>query len=200
MADMADLSTAVAALADPSTTAADLSVIAQTHPSLRTTVALHPNAYPGLLDWLDGTGDPAVSAAVATRRAASASMSAPPPPTYSLVSVTEVGQPSQQVPASVIEPDDVPKRNKLLFVASILVIIPGALATADGVIGIFSNHLYYWYFSLSLTIYGLYAIFTGILGLRHAANRDKAGLLVKLGIGLLVLLVLLVITSYVFRS
>ena len=68
MTGMTDLNAAVGALADPSTTAADLSVIAQTHPSLRTTVALHPNAYPGLLDWLDNLGDPTVSAAVATRR------------------------------------------------------------------------------------------------------------------------------------
>jgi len=72
MSDMTDLATAASAINDPETSAADLAVIAEVHPSLRTSVALHPAAYPGLLDWLDALGDPTLSAAVASRRASDA--------------------------------------------------------------------------------------------------------------------------------
>ncbi|WP_115728083.1 variant leucine-rich repeat-containing protein [Actinomyces culturomici] len=57
-------------VADPTTSAGDLRLIAYYRPELRARVAAHPNAYPGLLDWLDVLGDPEVSAAVAARRAA----------------------------------------------------------------------------------------------------------------------------------
>jgi len=69
MSDMTDLATAASAIIDPATSAADLAIIAEVHPSLRTAIALHPAAYPGLLDWLDALGDPVLSAAVASRRA-----------------------------------------------------------------------------------------------------------------------------------
>ena len=195
MADMTDLSTAVSALADPSTSGADLSVIAQNHSTLRTTVALHPNAYPGLLDWLDSLGDPAVSAVVATRRPQySPPVSAPPPPPYFPVPSSGADQPYQQATVPTITQNDVAKRNTLLFVASILVIIPGALLLADGVISVFS---YPGMFSICAIVYGAYAVYVGILGIRNAANRDRAGLLVKLGFGLIVLFVLVVVTLFV---
>jgi len=68
MSDLSDISIAARAVADPSTPPADLGAIAQMHPALRPQVALHPNTYPMLLDWLGAVGDPAVSAAVASRR------------------------------------------------------------------------------------------------------------------------------------
>jgi len=97
MSDMTDLATAANAIANPATSAADLAVIAEAHPSLRTAVALHPNAYPGLLDWLDALGDPTLSRAVAARKSADAKKTeAPsaPPPTF----VPSAPQPAPSAP------------------------------------------------------------------------------------------------------
>jgi len=63
-----DHAAAVQALRSPGTPAAVLPEIAQ-YPDLRLGVATHPQAYPGLLDWLAAQGDPAVVQAVAQRRA-----------------------------------------------------------------------------------------------------------------------------------
>ncbi len=79
MADYTRLVTAQQALADPATSAADLALIAQHQPTLRTAVAQHPAAYPALLDWLAALGDPAVAAAVANRRLHDAGPTAAPP-------------------------------------------------------------------------------------------------------------------------
>lgn len=68
MSELTDPAAAAAAVADPRTTAEELSLIAQHHPGLRAQVAMHPAAYPGLLDWLAGLGDPMVAAVVAVRR------------------------------------------------------------------------------------------------------------------------------------
>jgi len=81
MSDLHDLATAANEIANPVTSAADLAVIAQMHPSLRTAVAFHPNVYPGLLDWLDGLGDPNLSRAVAARRQSDAQSIPTPVPT-----------------------------------------------------------------------------------------------------------------------
>jgi len=80
MDNLTDFATAAAAAQNPQTAAADLAVIAQNHPTLRAAVAGHPNVYPALLDWLNQTGDPAVQAAVAARRANPAQTSAPSVP------------------------------------------------------------------------------------------------------------------------
>jgi len=64
-----DPAIAQAALTNPATTAADLALIAQYQPALRTQVASHPAAYDDLLTWLAASGDPAVAAAVQARRA-----------------------------------------------------------------------------------------------------------------------------------
>lgn len=85
MRDLYDFATAEKAVADPATPAADLTVIAQAHASLRTQVVFHPNVDPDLLDWLDDLSDPNLSWAVAARRAAdaqptpNAAASVPPP-------------------------------------------------------------------------------------------------------------------------
>ena len=56
-------------VADPATSAGQLRLIAYYSPELRAEVAAHPNAYPGLLDWLVERGGPEVAAIVAARRA-----------------------------------------------------------------------------------------------------------------------------------
>ncbi|MDR0284154.1 MAG: hypothetical protein LBI33_04590 [Propionibacteriaceae bacterium] len=67
MIDLTNPQAATAAVTDPQTSATDLATIAQYHSSLRPLVAAHPQAYPGLLEWLQGQGDDATKAAVATR-------------------------------------------------------------------------------------------------------------------------------------
>ena len=73
-----NLGAAAAAVTDPATPAADLAQIATDFPVLRPQVAAHPNAYPGLLDWLIAQGDPTVAAVVAARRP----VAAPQPPAH----------------------------------------------------------------------------------------------------------------------
>jgi len=63
MADYSDLVMATRAVADPSTSPADLAAIAQMQPGLRAQVAAHPNVYPALLQWLGATRLPPASAA-----------------------------------------------------------------------------------------------------------------------------------------
>lgn len=58
----------VAQALDPSTPLADLALIVQEAPHLRPHVAANPSTYPALLDWLGALGDPAVDAALRSRR------------------------------------------------------------------------------------------------------------------------------------
>jgi len=60
---------ALTAVTDPNTPGAVLQAIAAQHPELWPQIAAHPQAYPGLLDWLDGDGDASVKGIVAARRA-----------------------------------------------------------------------------------------------------------------------------------
>jgi len=76
MSDLTDPAAAAAAAADPGTSAIDLSTIAQHFPELRAQVAMHPAAYPGLLDWLAQLGDPMLASVVAVRRDADAKAAA----------------------------------------------------------------------------------------------------------------------------
>ena len=79
MTDFSDWGTAARAVTDPSTSAADLAAIAQAQPGLRAQVAAHPNAYPGLLQWLVAQGDPAVQAVAASRLQPQTPIAAPMP-------------------------------------------------------------------------------------------------------------------------
>jgi hypothetical protein len=54
--------------ADP----AQLAEVARDYPELRPHVAVHPNSYAGLLEWLESLNDPAVNAALAQRRGSAA--------------------------------------------------------------------------------------------------------------------------------
>lgn len=57
-------------VADPTTSAEQLRLIAYFAPDLRAQVIRHPKAYPGLLDWLEEIGDPEIVALVGERRRA----------------------------------------------------------------------------------------------------------------------------------
>ena len=92
MNDLSTINAAVSALADPTTSPQTLGAIAQMYPALRTQVASHPNVYPGLLDWLSGLGDPAVSAAVASRRSTTANAVLPPQMPVTAVSQAQLPQ------------------------------------------------------------------------------------------------------------
>ena len=117
MADWSDVLAATRAVVDPSTSAEDLAAIAQVQKGLWVQIASHPNAYPGLLDWLSTQGDESVRAAVASRQQQTqSSVPVPPPP------------PTTEPPAT----NPVPKRLKkswliggagVLVVAVALVII-----------------------------------------------------------------------------
>jgi len=72
MPDFADLGIASTALADPTTSADDLSAIAAAQPSLGAQVVVHPNVYPDLLVWLGQYGDARARAAVARASLAAA--------------------------------------------------------------------------------------------------------------------------------
>lgn len=72
---------AILAVADPNTSADDLRLIAAARPDLHTAIAGHPNAYAGLLDWMEALGNPEVVAAVAQRRAFDAGAVPPSAPT-----------------------------------------------------------------------------------------------------------------------
>lgn len=68
--DPPPISEAQAIVNDPQATPEQLSLIAQHHPSLDSLVAVHPRAYPELLNWLEQYGSDAAKQAVADRRAA----------------------------------------------------------------------------------------------------------------------------------
>ncbi|HWV27329.1 MAG TPA: hypothetical protein VNZ66_08910 [Aeromicrobium sp.] len=53
---------------DPATEPARLADLAHHHPHTRPAIARHPQAYPGLLEWLGSLGDPEVDAALQERR------------------------------------------------------------------------------------------------------------------------------------
>ncbi|KAA1380244.1 variant leucine-rich repeat-containing protein [Aeromicrobium fastidiosum] len=67
---------------DPSTTAARLAELAQLDRGLWTSIAVHPAAYPALLEWLGQQGDPTVDAVLELRSGSPATAAAPagPPP------------------------------------------------------------------------------------------------------------------------
>ena len=64
----ADVPESIRLAADPATPAATLAELAASAPAARPYVARHPNAYPGLLEWLGKLGDPAVDQALRERR------------------------------------------------------------------------------------------------------------------------------------
>jgi len=59
----------VTAAQDPSTSPAELARLAAEAPHTRALIARHPQAYPGLLDWLGNLNDPEVNEALRQRNA-----------------------------------------------------------------------------------------------------------------------------------
>ncbi|MCA5894891.1 hypothetical protein LEP48_16260 [Isoptericola sp. NEAU-Y5] len=68
VADVSGSPWSAAQAMDPGTSLADLARIVQEAPHLRAYVASNPSTYPALLDWLGALGDPAVDAALRSRR------------------------------------------------------------------------------------------------------------------------------------
>jgi hypothetical protein len=73
---MSDESYTAAQAADPATPPQVLADIAAVRPDLRPAVAANPSAYPSLLEWLGGLGEPAVDSALRNRAAAPAAQTA----------------------------------------------------------------------------------------------------------------------------
>lgn len=67
---------------DPTTSATRLAELAQLDRDLWPAIAVHPTAYPALLDWLGQQGDPTVNAVLALRAGSSVATptTTPPPP------------------------------------------------------------------------------------------------------------------------
>jgi len=92
MTDYSDLMIATRAVVDPATSAADLMQIAQMQPMLRQQVAVHPNVYPALVDWLAQFGGAKSSTSTDDVRVASTAAV----PTRSAPPVTPVAPPVAQ--------------------------------------------------------------------------------------------------------
>lgn len=67
------------AAASPLTPAVELARIATYRPDLHALLATNPSTYPGLVDWLRHSEDPAVQAALAARFAPPGTPAPPPP-------------------------------------------------------------------------------------------------------------------------
>ncbi len=87
---------------------AQLADLAYRYPQLRVQIAANPAAYPGLLDWLEAQGDPAVSAAIKARVPAPPAPPAPVPPPAPPVSeppaAAEPSAASAQTPVAPVPP------------------------------------------------------------------------------------------------
>jgi hypothetical protein len=120
-----DLLAATRAVTDPATGGAELAAIAQTQPGLRLQVAVHPNAYPGLLAWLGEYGDEVVKRAVAGRSAVSRLIPPLLPPAPQGMpqpsgSWTPLAGPPSPVPPS---PPVKKSRRKVVLIISLAVIV-----------------------------------------------------------------------------
>lgn len=97
-----DLQEALKLVGEPSTDAQTLYTIATQFPQTHALIALHPNAYDGLLQWLATSGDPAVAEALARRAEIVASVQAAPLPEAtaeaSEAPTTDVDAPEEPAP------------------------------------------------------------------------------------------------------
>ena len=88
---------------DPATSGARLAELAQVDRGLWPAIAVHPSAYPGLLDWLAQQGDPTVDAVLALRSGSLAAAPAPagtPTAHAGDASVPPTSNPSSSSPGS----------------------------------------------------------------------------------------------------
>jgi len=104
----------------PETSGAELATIAYTQPELRVQVASHPNAYPGLLDWLRQYGDDEVKAAIDAR----------PISTVPFMESATVIQPTAMVMGVPKPPrPPVPPLIRVLIIAVALALVVAAVVT-----------------------------------------------------------------------
>lgn len=89
---------------DPRTSGQTLADIAAQRPDLRPAVAANPSAYPALLDWLRGLGEPAVDAALASRAQATQVLPAQPTGPLAPPAPSWAGGPPSGAPASAGPP------------------------------------------------------------------------------------------------
>jgi len=109
----------------------------------------------------------------------------------------------QAYPGMYSQAPQTPKRNQLVFVVSILLLVGAAINLFNG-FGMFAL-LNYYYISTGLVTALIILAFggaalllvAGILGIMHAANPAKAGLLVNVGIGLIAFAVINAIITIV---
>jgi len=136
MTDFSDWGTAARAVTDPSTSAADLAAIAQAQPGLRAQIAAHPNAYPGLLQWLAAQGDPAVQAVAASRLQPQTPIAAPMPVASMPVAPQQMPwgapQPQWGTPAAAVAPQ---RRSAAPIIVAVAIIV-----LVCAIVGLFMWH------------------------------------------------------------
>jgi len=115
---------ALNAVIDPHTTGSQLQEIATKHHDLWLRIALHPNAYPGLLDWLDSVGDAEVRQTVAQRRMAGSAATLLAPRDQA-----QWAQPSGGMPAFEPEPHQRTNHWLIILVVVLAVAIVAAAVT-----------------------------------------------------------------------
>ena len=131
---------------DPTTAAARLAELAQLDRDLWPAIAVHPAAYPALLDWLGEQGDPTVNAVLALRSgspAAAPTPAGPPPPpaetptAYAAAAPGSVHSDSTQASSPLGTTGDNKKNFWVVggMVAVVLVLIGGAAFGATKVFG-----------------------------------------------------------------
>jgi len=97
-----------------------------------------------------------------------------------------------------------PKRNQMVFVVSILIVIGGAYNFFAGINTAAAGRLYgmssglYDFYVFFLFLAAAYMIVMGIFGIRNAANPAKGSLLLNMGIGSLVIPVVSIIIALTY--
>ena len=204
VADFSDPAVALQALTDPLTRADDLAAIAAAQPALGALVAVHPNAYPALLDWLDQNGDFAAREAVAGRRI-TMPPAQPPFQPQAPAYATAPQQPFTGQPYGYLPPPLNPASNKVAWAAVIAtcvsIIFSILIFAVDSKITCYSysNSIAYCTgpagalttVSIFALIFGLAAFVLGIIGTSQASrylNGNRGGAITSIVIGILVAL------------
>jgi len=97
----------------------------------------------------------------------------------------------------MVSTEEAPQRNQFLSAASILLMVVAAMVLIVDVISWVSSS---WLAASLILVFDAYIVFTGIVGFRNAANRNKAGLVIALGVGLIgvpaLIVIIMTIVSY----
>jgi hypothetical protein len=122
---------------DPSTTGARLAELAQADRSLWPAIAVHPSAYPALLDWLAEQGDPTVDAVLALRSGPVAAAPTPAENTIAFATHHPAPPVSAQAPLAPVSAGRDGKNPWLVggMIVVVLALIGGAAFGATKVFG-----------------------------------------------------------------